>query len=847
MWNDFKFSVRMLRQTPAFSALAVFVLALGIGVNTAIFSLVNAVLLRPPNVRAPSELRYVYANSGGTMIGYPDYRALRDQNDVFSDVAATTESEARLGAGADVRVVNGEAVSANYFEVLGVTPRWGRAFAASLDEAPDAERAVVISYRLWTREYGADPNVIGTKMALTRRGIPAEDQWPIYTIVGVAPEGFTGVCSPWAPSEYWVPLVQRVADYRSNRGPTGMGALRVARPDEAALHIALGRLKPGVADAKASATISALGEQIRRANHPTWKQGSLTAHDSRRVRLPFDPRGQIVPERLAAGLLIVAGLVLIIAVTNLAGMLIARGMTRRTEMAVRLTLGASRWQVTRRLLAEGGLLSLAGGVGGLGFARLLIVVFMDQSPSGFGQFQTVPFALEVSIDGVTLAFTALLCVGVGVLVSLAPARQASRTDLLTSLAGGAAFASPRRARLGLRHMVLIPQVCLSTALLLTAGVLAKPLLEAERVNPGYAPDDLAFVDFGFPRMSRGEETTSAGYQKERDQYRLFNQRVLERLAGTAGVTAAALTTGMPESPMKGWIIARDAYPKGQHWWVAGATVSDDFFKTVGIRLRRGRGFDIRDQADGPKVAIIDETLATWLWPGQNPIGRYVAEHWPESNFPPAWLEVVGVVNEVQPPITSGLSNPYIYRPLAQGSEYSRTIVARGAMPAGDLVRALRQAALDANPVVEMTRSGSVRESIAAILYPRRMAAGILAAAGLIGLILSAAGLYGVISYSVAQRLRELGIRATLGADPISLMGLVLREGGRVAVAGIALGLVVAYSGIRVASKLVTEIPKLDQVTIVVVPLLLGIVALLACFVPARRASKVDPIVVLRTN
>ena len=612
------------------------------------------------------------------------------------------------------------------------------------------------------------------------------------------------------------------------------------------MQISIGRLKPDLRDAAAASAIRTLGEQLWRANHPNYKEWSLALHDSRQVRLPFDPRGQIVPERLAAGLMTVAGVVLIIAVTNLAGMLMARGMSRRAEMAIRLTLGASRWQVTRRLLTEGWLLALAGGIGGLAFARLLVVVFMDQSPSGFGQFQTVPFALDVSIDAAALLYTAVVCVGVGLLVSLAPARQASRTDLLTGLAGSAGSASPRRVRVGLRHLVLIPQVCLSTALLLIAGVLTKPLLQAERVDPGYQPDGMAYVDFGFPRV-RVENTLEDHYAKERLRRQVFNQRVLEVLGATPGVSSAALTMGMPTSPMKGWVIGRDAFPNGQHWWVAGATVSNEYFETLGISITRGRPFDTRDRADAPKVAIIDETLAMWLWPGQNPIGRYLGRHWPESPSPPQWLEVVGVVNEVQPPITAGLSNPYLYQPLGQGGEGASTIVARGTMPMGDLVRTLRQTATEADSSVETMRSGTVSESIAAMLYPRRMAAGILTAAGFIGLILSAAGLYGVISYSVARRLRELGIRATLGASPVKLMALVLREGGRVAFIGAALGLAVAYVGIRLTSSLVVAIPTLDQVTIIAVPVILGVVVLSACFVPARRASRVDPIVVLRTN
>jgi predicted permease len=846
--QDLKYSVRMLRQTPGFSALAVFVLALGIGVNTAIFSLVNAVLFRPPAVRTPSELRYVYANPPIHFIRYADYRALLGISDVFSGVVGVSRSEAKLGSGADVRLVNGEAVTANYFEILGVRPKIGRAFSPALDEAPNAERAVIISARVWARDYHSDPNVVGTRLVLTRRGVRAEDQWPTYTIVGVAPEGFTGVASPWAPSDYWVPSVQRVSDFRTVRTPTGRGELRVGTADDIGMEVVIGRLNAGVDHARAVAAVRTLGESLRRANHPTVMDWSLTLLDSRRVRLPFDPRGQIVPERLAAGLMAVAGVVLVIAVANLAGMLLARGVTRRTEMALRLTLGGSRWQVARRLLTESSILAAAGGVSGVLLAKLLLIVFMDQTPSGFGRYEAVPTTLDVSIDPIVLVYTSVLCIGVALLVGLGPARQAWKTDLLSALASGLAAAPPKRTRVRLRHLVLVPQVCLSTALLLVAGVLARPLIEAERVDPGYNADGVATIDFGFndrPRRNLTIDEEQVVIKEMAERRARFHQRVFETLEAHPGVSSFAVTMGLPTGSHHTWVTSRDAFPRGPHWYPSEAYVSEGYFETLGIKLVAGRAFDRRDTAGTPTVAVICETLAMWFWPGENAVGRYLGIHWPDAPETPSWIEVVGVVREVQPPVTTGLSNPFVYFPIAQRRDIAQTFIARGPAPPGELMQALRQAMSDADPTVEIYRSSMLTEAIASMLYPRRMAAGILMAAGVIGLLLSAAGLYGVISYSVVQRLRELGIRATLGANPISLIALVLREGGRIAIVGVVLGLAVAYFGMRAASKLVVEIPKLDQVTLVVVPVILGLVVLAACFVPARRASRVDPIVVLR--
>ncbi len=850
MWQDIRHGLRMLWRTPAFTSLAVFVLALGIGVNTAIFSLVHAVLLRPPAVRAPQELRYVYQRAPRVAgYAYREFLTLRE-TDLFSAITAVTGETAKIGEGAAARIILGESVSANYFDLLGVPIARGRSFQPAIDEAPGSAPAVVISHALWSREFQADPNVLGQTMTLTRRIVPPEDQSPVYTIVGVAAEGFTGVSSPWTPTDYWVPLVQRAVDYRR---PIGSGLpYRAVTLEDAAVGIAIGRVAAGVDDERIHAVITTIGNQARQARFPNPTDITSTygfiVRDSRRVRLPFDPSGSVVPERLAAGLTMVAGLVLIISVSNLAGMLIARGVSRRTEMAVRLSLGASGWQLTRRLLAEGGFFAVASGLGGLLFAQALLVLFVDQTPSGFGQFDVVPFALDVSLDGTVLLFTAAVCVGVGMLVSLGPARQALRTDLLSGLGNQVAAGTTKRARGRVRHLVLIPQVCLSTALLLVAGVLAKPLLEAERVTPGYAADGVAAVDFYLPL--KPSERGVGPAEDFRARRRAFHQRVLETLEAAPGVSSAALALGLPAdslSNMKASVTAREGFPAAPYWWVSTGYVSDDYFETLGIRVTSGRAFDRRDREGRTKVAIIDETLAGWLWPQQNAIGRYIAQHRAEDTRPPDWLEIVGIVNEVQPPVTTGLSNPHIYVPLGQGIEQAQTVLARGQAAPGDLVRIIRQAISDAESTAEMSASGPLTQRIAAILYPRRMAAGILTAAGFIGLILSGAGLYGVISYSVAQRLREIGIRATLGASPISLMGLVLREGGRVTVVGAILGLVVAYFGIRLTSSLVIAIPQLDQVVLMAVPIILGVVVLAACFIPARRASKVDPIVVLRSN
>jgi putative ABC transport system permease protein len=307
-----------------------------------------------------------------------------------------------------------------------------------------------------------------------------------------------------------------------------------------------------------------------------------------------------------------------------------------------------------------------------------------------------------------------------------------------------------------------------------------------------------------------------------------------------------LTAGLPIRSMTAWVASRDTYPAGQRWWVSKADVTPDYFQTLRIPILRGRAFEPADRRGAPLVAIVCETLAGWFWPGENPLGRYVAVASPDSTLPPTWLEIVGVAKEVQPPTTTGASNPYLYVPLPQGHDYAMSIVARGEADEGETVRAIRQAMYSADPGVEITRSTTMDSAISAILYPRHMAAGILSFAGLVGLLLAAIGLYGVVSYSVTQRLREIGIRATLGARPSDLVRLILSEGAGVAIVGSVLGLGLGYGALQIASTMIPSVPGPAVVVFVAVPMLIAIVVLVACLLPARRAGRVDPIVVLRT-
>ncbi len=836
MWQDLRYSLRTLRHSRGFALTALFVLALGIGINTAIFSVIYAVLFQPPAVRAAHELRYIYSTGRFATLLYTDYRYLRDSNDVFADLVAVASATASVR---NAPGIAGESVSANYFDVLGVQPVIGRSFRSE-DEQSNAGRVVIISEQMWLRQFNADPAILGRNLRLTRPGIRPTDQWSDYTIVGVMGPAFHGVASPWQPTQFWVPIVQRESDYRRPSLPQSP-VYRSLPPQSWGLSLIVGRLKSAESEAPAQVVVQTLGQQLKHPLRTDAADWGLVVHDARRVQLPFDSGRQIVPERLAMGLMTVAGLVLLIATANLAGLLMARGVTRRSEIAVRLTLGASRWRIARQLLSEGLVLSVAGGGLGILLARALVVVFVDQTPTQFGRFSGGRYALDIPLNLTVVIFTAGLCIIAGLLVGLAPARQASKTDLLTALGGTAQNASRRTDRL--RHWIVVPQVCLSLVLLLVAGALGRPLLRAELTSPGYEPDGLVFAEFGlspYQRMSTGE---TKQYSDRRES---LHTRIRERLSNLPGMPKAALAFTLPFDPMQSWVVDRDQYPAGRHWLVAQAAVSPEYFEVLGMSVLRGRAFDARDRKDSTPVAVVCQRFAQWLWPGETPVGRYFGLHSPNSKNPPTWTEVIGIVNEVQPPLSDGAANPAFYTPLDQGDHpYATAIVARGRESQGTLERALRQAVIDSDDAVEIQRSGTVGETIAAMRYPRRVAVGILSLSGVMGLILASMGIYGVVSYSVAQRLREIGIRAALGARQAQLIRLVILDGVRVVAIGSVLGLVGAFAAFRLASKLVVALPALDAATLLVVPIVLASVILAACYVPARRAGSVDPITVLR--
>jgi putative ABC transport system permease protein len=830
MWHDLRYSVRTLAKHPAFVAVAVIVLALGIGLNVALFSLVNAVLWKLPPVAEPDRLAYVYTllkrqPDRPFVTEGPFFEFLLDHDEAFEAMTGHWGISMMLTADDETDLVRGEWVLANYFDVLGVQPALGRALRADDDSLSITEPSLVISHRLWVRRFHARPDIVGTKVRLGSWGnIPQS-----FTVVGVMAPEFKGLTDPWTPSDFWVTFA---AGAGKDAGRLAFGIV--------------GRLKPGLSQQQARAIVAAQREQYLDGRHVAPEHRSRAiAYPLTAIRMPFDPTAAVVPLRLAAALTIVVAVVLLISTTNIAGLLIARGISRMGEVSIRLVVGASAWRVARQLLMESLLLAALGGAAGVIGARWLLGVFVAYVPNRF--------SIDVAMDARVGIYTAALCLGVGVLVGVGPALRAARVDLLANLPGSG-IGTMRRIRTGLRRWVVVPQVALSLVLLIVAAVHVRSLMTVELADLGYSIDRAIVLNFT-RRVQPPEDRTQmkAWAEKNAAATRLMYRQLLSRLAAVGGTDGVALTTGLPLSANANpshTAVARDQSPTGEGEGVptSVAWVSPGYFRTMRMNVETGRDFDERDSLTTQKVALVSAEVARKLWPGRDPIGRVVAARnsFPAANEQIEWLEVVGVVNEIDPILHDVGQSPFIYRPLGQMWRMDAgTLVARVGNDPERVVQQLKQAVSGADPSAEVFRVQTMNQMAAEILYPRRMSAGILAASGVIGLLLASVGLYGLISYSLAQRLHELGVRMALGAERSDIIGMVVREGAVLGTLGAAIGGVLTYAALRLTAKYFAASPDPDAIALLFAPTVLGAVILLACYIPARRASRVDPMAVLR--
>ncbi|HEY0321333.1 MAG TPA: ABC transporter permease [Pyrinomonadaceae bacterium] len=808
IWRDVRYGVRMLWKSPGFTAIAILSLALGIGANTAIFSLVNTVLLRPLPVARPEQLVEVYGtlHNGAdyTLQSYPNYKEYRDRaGDAFEGMIAYRFAPISMShAGASERVW-GYLVSGNYFDVLGVRPLMGRGFTPEEDRTPGAFPVAVMSYGCWQRRFGADPNIVGKSVSLNGRS---------FTIVGVASKDFNGTEIAYAP-ELFVPMmmaheIEPDSDWLESRNSDNI--------------FVVGRLKDGVTTQQAESVLTALTLELAR-EYPQENEGRGVRLMTPGLFIP-DIRNSVIG--FATVLMGVVGLVLLLACVNLANLLLARATERRKEIAIRLAIGARRIIIVRQLLVESVLLSLAGGVCGL-----LLAAWINDFVASAKLPTDIALVIDLKIDWRVLSFTFLVSVLTGVVFSLLPALQSSSPDLVPALKDEASMGGFRRSRL--RNVLVVAQVSLSLVLLVCAGLIVRSLQAAQSMRPGFNPLNAVALSF---------DVGLQGYNEERG--RLFQKQVLERARALPGVMSAALVTTLPLSLDYSYttiyIEGQAPVSSSQLPVAIPNTVSPGYFQTMEIALR-GRDFTEQDDKEETRFIIVNETFARKFFPNQEAIGRRFNFDGPEEPF---W-EIVGVAADGKYNTLGEEPKPAFYRPLLRNYNTSTSLVARNLGDSQTAIAALRREVQSLDPTLPLYGVKTLTEHMQMPLFPARMAAVVLGSFGLMALVLAAIGIYGVMSYTVAGRIREIGVRMALGARPRDVLRLIVGQGMTLALIGLGLGIVFAFLAAQMLTSLLYGISSSDPLTYTIVALLLAGVALLACYIPARRATRVDPMIALR--
>lgn len=854
LWQDVRYALRALARSPGFTAIGVLVLALAIGVNTAIFSLVNALIFKGIDVEDPKSLRFVVAEQ--TRQGRPEpvtsfglsYRALLDlrkSDPLFADAFGFAQDRARLRHGREVRLAQGERVTANYFDMLRVRPAAGRLFNAA-DESPASESVVVISNDLWRARFDADPGVVGSVLPLDIvRYVGALTGTRPYTIIGVAPPGFRGMYK-FQPTQYWVLHVQRAVDPDPDprfaaRTPDPIGSGRLA--------VALRVFDPARERHMAS-LLGGIARHIHTAHVPDAVTYTLRLEADRSNRVPFDQTGRIVPSRLAAGLLALAGLVALIGLSNLTGLLAARGVSRRTEMTVRLTLGASTLRVLRQAVIEGLAIAIAAAAVALLAVVWLLHALLAAIPAPSTSLDTsLPVVPGVPIDWRVLLYACGSALVATLVMATVPFRQSRRVNLLDDLREGGSSASggikPR-----LQRLILIPQIGSCVVLIVVSGVVARTLLREELKARGYDASGVVAVTYTRPfRPYPNYPYVPAEVEAYTAARTARIERVLLQIEKQTGARIALTDDqfrGAALPMTNSTFVARDGFSTSpRHTWLKMLAVTHQYFDVMRIPILLGRGFTRQDRTDSEPVVVVSQDLASRMWPGESAIGKYLGMHEPGSgNTPRAWRRIVGVAGNVSLPASEGNPTPLLYT-LSQQSGSDGLLIARHDGDPSALAEHMKALLARADPDIMIAGTHMVSDAIDAMLFPRRLAAMVLALAAICGLVLACVGLYGIVSYSVAQRVREIGIRTTLGAQRRDIMRLVIRDGLVVTASGCAIGLALAYAGVKVVSSNLVALPSMGAGPFVAAPLILLAAMLLATYIPARRAALVDPMTALR--
>jgi putative ABC transport system permease protein len=802
LWRDVQYGTRTLLKSPGFTAVAVLTLGLGIGANTAIFSVIDAVLLRP--LPYPDAGRLVFLTEWSEQIpnmsfSVANFKDVRDQTTVFESLFAHNGANFILTVeGGEAERVAGRQVSSGFFATLGKTPILGRAFTAEEDK-PGAEKVVLVGEGFWERRFGRDPGVLGRSLSLSGEA---------FTVIGVLPGTLHGNLKT---ADVFTPLL-RLED-------------RIGGEDRRGNHpgiYVIGRLKPDISEERARNEVVALARRLAEEHPNSNARQSMTLESLHQSHV-----GDLRPALLL--LLGAVAFVLLIACANVANLLLARAARREREIAVRMALGAARKRVLRQLLTESVLLSLAGALLGLLLAYAGVRALVASLPAN------VPRADEIGMDARVLVFTVVLAVLTGIAFGLAPAWKISGLhvqDPLREGGRGAVGSGHRRTR----QVLVVVEISLALVLLVGAGLMLRSFFKVLQADPGFRMEGVLTASLPLSPARFGEHPQKAAVA----------ERIVERLRAIPGVEAAAVSLPL----LGGWqssfmVEGRPEPPPGQRPSADVTRVAGDYFRAMGMRVLQGRTFDERDRDEAPLVCMVDETFVKAHWPNGNPLGKRVSfESTRDKEV--KWMEVVGVVAHVKNYGVDEDSRIEIYLPYLQASAGAGvTAILRTEGDPGSLTTALREAVRELDPEIPVYQARPLLEIAADRNAPRRLAAFLIAVFAVIALVLAAVGIYGVMAYAVAQRTQEIGLRMALGARREDILGMVLRSGTIMAVSGVGIGLVSAFALARLITSLLFQTSATDPPTFSIVPLVLVTVALLACYIPARRATKVDPLVALR--